>query len=79
MITKSISPDPSIKSASLKVFAAGLILSAAAIRSGLVSQTAAMSKPSAAATARLCSSPMAPYASKPTLTSALVLIESWIF
>jgi hypothetical protein len=51
MITKSISPDPSIKSASLKVFAAGLILSAAAIRSGLVSQTAAMTKPSAAATA----------------------------
>jgi hypothetical protein len=79
MITKSISPEASIKSASLKVFAAGLIFRAAAIRAGLVSQTATVIKPSAAATARLCSSPMAPYASKPTLTSALVLIESWIF
>jgi hypothetical protein len=51
MITKSISPDLSISLASLNVFADGLILSAAAIRSGLVSQTAATTKPSVALTA----------------------------
>ncbi|CAB4686632.1 unannotated protein [freshwater metagenome] len=60
MITKSISPDFNIKSASVKVLAEGAILSAAAIRSGLVSQTAVTTKPSAALTAWLCSSPIAP-------------------
>ena len=60
MITKSISPDSSIRLASLNALAAGLIFSAAVIRSGLVSHTAETTRPSAAATAALCSSPIAP-------------------
>jgi hypothetical protein len=57
--------------ASLKVFTSGAIFSAAAKRSGFVSQTAESTMPDVESKALLCSSPIAPYANKPVLISAL--------
>ena len=66
-----MSPESSMVCASLKVCAFGASFSAASNRSGFVSQTAESTMPDVESKALLCSSPMAPYANKPVLISAL--------